>query len=173
MNLLSFGMGIGDKSNSLNVSGYSSDQSKLDDYMLKAREYAKEVNDPNVNKLVEIAERNILRIKHKNSILYANSKEKVARLESKRLDEKHYAEKQDDECQIDWEKTTGPKEYDSFWIPDEPGYIVMKNGDKYEYKINSKGKPYVIYLFSSESFENWGEMIEYCISKCKLKVRKD
>ena len=47
----------------------------------------------------------------------------------------------------------------------------MANGTKYQYDISNKGKLLIThFLFSSTTFDSWGEMIDYLIKKCEVEI---
>jgi len=82
-------------------------------------------------------------------------------------------------CTVDEEKTTFPKEgYFLMFSYDEPGKIVMKNGEKYDFYYKEGEKPwyiidsYGIIFDDTTDFTSFDEMITELIKRCILKKCK-
>lgn len=116
--------------------------------------------------------------KHQSDIADAMSKEIVScREEAQELTKdakaeyyarmKRYQEERCRNCEIDEDKTKFPYDDQVIYTRHNPGKIVMKNGDEYEFYINEDGEWYIQGFLSKEKFDKFGDMLYRFIEKCK------
>jgi hypothetical protein len=77
-----------------------------------------------------------------------------------------------DNCIIDADKTTIAYNETKEWLigtytENHPGEIVMKNGIKYTFYLDSYGKWWIPGWFSARTFENPKEMLKYFLEECQ------
>jgi hypothetical protein len=97
-----------------------------------------------------------------------------------RQQEQEHNRKMCAQCEIDIDKSEFAynEEKKSWLLPgtyteSNPGKIVMKNGDKHTFYVDSDGKWYISSgLFSSHTFKDTKEMITYFLNECEKRYCK-
>jgi hypothetical protein len=77
-----------------------------------------------------------------------------------------YRQKMCTQCEIDESKTTFPQKGTGLFSIDNPGKIVMKNGDEYWYYQRDDGSWFITGLFSSTNFDTFKEMLNNFLKDC-------